>query len=152
MTSGGIRPGLVAQRAAYVRTMAGRLSGLPLANMAAFTGDTRTPAAAESYLRRALEALFDLGRHVLSKGFGVVPTEYRQIALELEAAGVIGPNEATLMRDMAGYRNRMVHLYHDIDEEELFEICREHVGDLETVLGAMTAFLLAHPERCDPNG
>ena len=30
------------------------------------SGDT--PAAAESYLRRSLEAIFDIGRHIIAKG------------------------------------------------------------------------------------
>ncbi len=29
--------------------------------------DRRNPAAAESYLRRSLEAIFDIGRHILAK-------------------------------------------------------------------------------------
>lgn len=33
-------------------------------------------AAGESFLRRALEVLLDLGRHVLAKGFGRVVPEY----------------------------------------------------------------------------
>lgn len=36
-------------------------------------------AAADSYLRRALEALMDLGRHILGKGLGRAASEYREV-------------------------------------------------------------------------
>lgn len=39
------------------------LSTLPLENVEAFHAEKHFSAAAESYLRRALEALMDLGRH-----------------------------------------------------------------------------------------
>lgn len=35
-----------------------------------FLSDRRNPAAAESYLRRSIEAVFDIGRHILAKSYG----------------------------------------------------------------------------------
>ena len=102
------------------------LSGLqrvPLESYEAFIKDPVTVAAAESYLRRALEALLDMGRHVLAKGFGKPVAEYKLIATELEAATVISSNTARTFRILAGYRNRMVHFYHEISSQELYEIC-----------------------------
>jgi len=61
---------------------------LPLNSLEDFGEDPRTPAAAESYLRRCLEALLDLGRHILAKGFGRAAAEYKVIADELKAVGV----------------------------------------------------------------
>ena len=45
--------------------------------------------AAESYLRRVLEAVLDLGRHILAKGLGEGTLEYKQVALALQRAGVL---------------------------------------------------------------
>lgn len=42
--------------------------------------------ATESYLRRCLEALLDLARHTLAKGFRRAPAEYRSITRELQSA------------------------------------------------------------------
>ena len=35
---------------------------------------------ADSCLRRSLEALFDIGRHILAKGYARGVTEYKEIA------------------------------------------------------------------------
>ncbi len=82
--------------------------------------DPRNIAAAESYLRRALEALLDLGRHILAKGLGEGAVEYRQIALALRRAGVVDEAQGALLHDMAGYRNRLTHFYDEVTAAELF--------------------------------
>jgi len=41
------------------------------------------------------------------------------------------------MRKMAGYRNRMVHFYHEITPEELHEICLNHLDEIRLLLDRM---------------
>jgi len=52
-----------------------------------FNGDS--PAVAESYIRRSLEAMFDIGRHITAKTAGKGIVEYKEIANALGNAGVI---------------------------------------------------------------
>jgi len=129
--------------------MVAEIRALPLTNRSEFFADRRNVWAAESCLRRALEALFDTGRHILVKGFGTGVTEYREIATRLQAKGVLSENESVLLRRMAGYRNRMVHFYHEVSQEELFTICTEHLGDFATVLSALKKWLQTHPDMLD---
>ena len=68
--------------------MVTELKSLHVENYSTFHSDSKHFAAAESYLRRALEALFGLGRHILAKGFGEGVPEYKHIAHELLRAGV----------------------------------------------------------------
>ena len=83
------------------------------------SGDPRNVAAGDSYVRRALEALMDLGRHILAKGLGRVASEYRDISRQLLAGGVIDEETSQRMSDMAGYRNRLVHFYDEVTPREL---------------------------------
>ena len=149
MTPAQLRAKVVAERAAWIRQMLAGLRSLPLETFAAFEVDVRNPAAAESYLRRALEALLDLGRHVLAKGFGQAVIEYKDVAKGLAEVGVLDKEEAMVLRTLAGYRNRLVHFYHEISNGELYEICTGRVGDIEGVLTAMLGWLAAHPEKID---
>jgi len=123
MSPGEIDSKVVAQRIFWISQMTDALKDLHLEEKAAFLADRHKVAAAESYLRRALEALFDIGRHILAKRFAYPATEYKEIAKGLSENRVLVENEAELMRRMAGYRNRMVHFYHEISPEELHEIC-----------------------------
>jgi len=125
------------------------IRALPLQSYEEFSADKRNIWAAESCLRRALEAIFDLGRHILSKGFGQGVTEYKQIASELEKAGVLSQDQARVLMTLAGYRNRLVHFYHEVTFEELYEICRDELGALLKIRNAFLEWLTSNPARLD---
>ncbi|MDD5206964.1 MAG: DUF86 domain-containing protein [Desulfobacterales bacterium] len=149
MTAGKIRTAIVAERVAWVRKMLEATRNLPLGSYEQFQEDPRTPAAAESHLRRALEALLDLGRHMLAKGFALAPAEYKEVADELGKMGVLSEEDRVLLRQMAGYRNRMVHFYHEVSQEELYTLCSLQLSDIERICEAMLQWLKKHPEKVD---
>ena len=64
------------ERARWIDEMLQGIRALPLGSLEEFTAESRNVAAADSYLRRALEALSDLGRHILAKGLGRPVSEY----------------------------------------------------------------------------
>jgi len=74
----GLQEKVITERVAWIREMLAGIRSLPLASYEEFVSDRRNIAAAESYLRRALEALLDLGRHLLAKGFALAVSEYRE--------------------------------------------------------------------------
>jgi uncharacterized protein YutE (UPF0331/DUF86 family) len=129
--------------------MIAEIRALPLATYKEFSANQRDVWAAESCLRRALEAIFDLGRHILAKGFGQGVTEYKQIASELEKAGVLSNSQARLLSTLAGYRNRLVHFYHEITFEELYEICRVNLDDLLKIKNAFLQWVNNNPDQID---
>ncbi|MCU0583622.1 MAG: DUF86 domain-containing protein [Syntrophales bacterium] len=141
MSPGTVDENVVAQRTRWIREAIAALKELPLSDRQAFLGNKHNVAAAESYLRRSLEALFDVGRHILAKGFGCPTAEYKEIARNLFEKNVIGKDDADLMRKIAGYRNRMVHFYNEISPDELLEICLHHTGEIETLLERMLHWL-----------
>lgn len=149
MNIGKIRTAIVTERVAWIRKMLAGIRGLPLSSFEQFIGDPRSPAAAESYLRRALEALLDLGRHVLAKGFAVAPAEYKEVADELIRVGVLPEQDGALLRKMAGYRNRLVHFYHEVSQEELHALCTLNLSEVEQVCEAILGWVREHPEQTD---
>jgi uncharacterized protein YutE (UPF0331/DUF86 family) len=140
---------VVSDRLSWVEQMVQEVRALPLQSRAAFLADRRNVWVAESCLRRALEALLDLGRHILAKGFAVGVSEYKEIATGLGDRGVLSGEEADLLRVLAGYRNRLVHFYHEVGSDELYEVCALRLADLERIAEAYRRWLKAHPERLD---
>ena len=67
MTPGPIDLKIVADRLAIVASCLEALRRLPTASLDDFRADWRNAAAADSLLRRAIEALFDAARHILAK-------------------------------------------------------------------------------------
>jgi uncharacterized protein YutE (UPF0331/DUF86 family) len=149
MTPAPIRAVIVTEKLSYIREMIEALRDLPLSSQKDFFADVRNSAAAESYLRRALEALFDLGRHIVTKGFATAPADYKEIAAILTRKGILSEDHGRVLREMAGYRNRMVHFYNEIGAEELYQICRDELTDIEAITHALTAWLREHPRKID---
>ena len=137
---------VVADRVGWVQKMIDTIQTLPVNDPEAFFADPRNPLACESCLRRALEALFDLGRHILLKQFAQAVEEYEQVGSALAAHGVLSPQEARLFRILAGYRNRMVHFYHEVGLEEIREICDTQLVDLQTILEVLKAWVRNNQE------
>ncbi len=147
MMASAVRAEIVAEKISYIRNMMEALRSLPLSSFEEFSADTRNAAAAESYLRRALEALFDLGRHILAKVFSTAPAEYKEIAEGLVKKGVLSKEDGQTLRQMAGYRNRMVHFYNEINDVELHDICRNSLADIERITQTFGQWLKEHPEK-----
>jgi len=106
-----------------------------------FLSDRRNPASTESFLRRSLEAVFDIGRHILAKSRGEKIIEYKEIALFLGREKVIPLELSQKLIPIAGYRNRLVHFYHEISDKELYEIIKKDLGDIEDFVKAIERFL-----------
>lgn len=149
MTEGGVRESVVTAKAEVVRESLALIRTLPLDSLETFLADHRTPGSGENYLRRALEALLDLGRHILAKGFGTAASEYKQIPVKLQEKGVIAAPVAEKFVRMAGYRNRIIHFYAEVTPEELYGILTNHLGDVVETLSALVGWVEEHPERVD---
>jgi uncharacterized protein YutE (UPF0331/DUF86 family) len=146
MTPSELRPRIIAERVNWIQRMLADLRSLPLESFDSFHSDPRNSASAESYLRRALEAFFDLGRHILAKGFGRPVSEYKEIARGLVEVRVLEEKDGNVLRQLAGYRNRLVHFYNEISERELYEICSNQLEDAELLLSKLTEWIRVHPE------
>jgi uncharacterized protein YutE (UPF0331/DUF86 family) len=112
-----------------------------------FLSDRKNPLFVESYLRRSLEAVFDIGRHILAKTQGFKEIEYKTIAKELGEKGIVSKELSDTFYIMAGYRNRMVHFYREVTPEELHEIVVNNLKDLERFISEIVAFIRTYQEK-----
>ena len=98
-------------------------------------------AIVESYLRRSLEAIFDIGRHIIAKTAGKGIVQYKEIARALSQEGVITGDQSEKLILMAGYRNRLVHFYHEISDTELHAILNNNLSDMEDFVKEIKRFI-----------
>ena len=132
MTQGRIDLKIVEDRLQILASCLESLRLLPVASLEDFRADWRNAAAADSLLRRAIEALFDAARHILAKAYGLGPLEYREVARLCADKGLV--EDAALqerLREIAGFRNRLTHFYDEVTPDELFGITRGELSDLE---------------------
>ncbi len=132
---------LLKQRLVLIETNCRELEALKSLPEADFLRP-RNAAAAESFLRRSLEAVFDIGRHILAKSGGIAMSrEYKSIARGLAEQGIVDASLGDTLVKMAGYRNRMVHLYHQVTNEELYRIIQTSLPDLRRFTGQVLQYL-----------
>lgn len=125
-----------------IRTALSRLKDLNKLSEKNFLEDYKNPASAETFLRHCLEGIFDIGRHLLAKsGKFRLTHEYKDIARGLSEIGVISKPLTQKLMEMAGYRNRIVHFYHEITDEELYQILQNDLKDIESFLEEIGRFL-----------
>lgn len=102
-------------------------SSMPLEE---FKADKKNYGLCEHYLRRALEGVLTIGTHILSR-LPVKTKDYQEIILSLGKLGIIPNDFAEKNKQLASYRNRMVHIYWEISQDEIYEIIKEHLADIE---------------------
>jgi uncharacterized protein YutE (UPF0331/DUF86 family) len=134
MTPGKINLKVVGDGLEIVATCLDELRTLPQSSLDEFLSDRRNPPAAESLVRRAIQALFDVLRHLLAKGYGRGVLEYKELARLAAQEGLIrDPHLAEVALRIAGFRNRLVHFYQEVTSEELYGILRDDLSDLEGI-------------------
>jgi len=134
MTPGKVDLKVVGDRLRVVEVSLSDLEAIPHALFQEFNADRRNPLASDAALRRALEALFDVARHILAKGKGLAGLEYRAVAKLAADHGLISdPELAERFTAMAGYRNRLTHHYDEVTPEELYGIITERLGDVSAI-------------------
>jgi uncharacterized protein YutE (UPF0331/DUF86 family) len=78
---------------------------------------------------------------LLAKSYGFKDLEYKKIAIELGEKGIVEKEYASVLMKMAGYRNRMANLYHEVGSEEIYDILKNHLFDIEQFVGKMASFI-----------
>ncbi len=149
MTPTRISQRVVVDRLEIIDSLLQDIRALPLEKRDVFFADRRNIWSAESCLRRCLEALFDIGRHILARGYALGVSEYKEIAVRLQEKAVLTETEARLLTVLAGYRNRLVQFYNEVSSIELFAICSNQLGDLQLVQSAYRRWIKENPEKVD---
>ncbi|MBI5300300.1 MAG: DUF86 domain-containing protein [Deltaproteobacteria bacterium] len=106
-----------------------------------YTKDSINTAVAERFLQISIQAMLDIGSHIIAEeGLGD-PLEYRDIFSILIHAKILPKHRETAFLNMVGLRNRIVHLYEDIDHKRIHHFLKKDLSDFETFLKAATRYL-----------
>ena len=94
------------------------------------------------HLRIAIEAVLTIGTHILSR----IPQngkkkDYTQVILSLADYNVLPRDFSQKIKGIAGYRNRLVHLYWKVEPKELLSVMKENLGDLQEFISHIEKFL-----------
>ena len=90
-------------------------------------------AATERYFQLAIETCINIGNRIISiEQFNKTvkaPESYSDIFIQLERVGMINKDLSERLIKMAKFRNRLVHVYWDIDPPTLYEYLNNNLQD-----------------------
>ncbi len=107
-----------------------------------FLRDFRNTESAKYLLIKAIEAAIDICNHIVATQRARAPADYADCFAVLQELGVISADLAARLKQMARFRNLVVHLYWQVDDAKVYEIIRRDLGDLEEFQRVIAAFIV----------
>lgn len=126
---------LVAKKLAQIESCLSDLRRL--ARVDAIASDVREQRFVEHTLQIAIQAALDVASHIVSDRRLGEPRANRELFGLLERDAWIMAPLATTLKNMAGFRNVLVHGYDDVDLAVLRDVLEHHLDDLEAFVAAV---------------
>ena len=101
---------------------------------------------AKYYLQTAIECCTDIAHHIIASEGWRAPRDYADAFVVLNEHGVIPDAFLSVMRRMVRFRNRLVHLYWEVDNEAVCDILQKDLGDLDRFGAYIRAFISEEKE------
>ncbi|MDG6229037.1 MAG: DUF86 domain-containing protein [Candidatus Thermoplasmatota archaeon] len=99
-----------------------------------FISDPITIAAAKYYLIVCIEAAIDLCNHIISKNKLRAPDDYADVFKVMGENHFFPSSFVDRLMQMARFRNRLVHIYWQIDVDIVYTILQDDLSDFERFL------------------
>jgi len=89
----------------------------------------------------AIESTIDMCNHIISRNGFRIPEDYGDTFAVMGEVGAIEKGFAEELVKMAKFRNRLVHLYWEVDDRQLYEILQARLEDFKKFLNSISTFL-----------
>jgi uncharacterized protein YutE (UPF0331/DUF86 family) len=113
-----------------------------MARPALIRQDLREQRFVQHTLQIAIQAALDVASHIVSDERLGEPETNRELFDLLARAGFLSPALTASLRNMAGFRNVIVHGYQHVDLAVVEDVLRNHLDDLLAFVAAIRARLL----------
>ena len=98
-------------------------------------------ASAKYNLIVAIEGAVDLCNHIIAKNGFRTPEDYADTFKAMEERGAFDQKFTKGLMQMARFRNRLVHIYWNVDNSEMYRIIQTKLPDIRRFLKEYGAFL-----------
>lgn len=95
-----------------------------------FLADKILIGSAKYYLQVTIESCLDIANHIIASERYRSPKDYADSFAILQEEDVIPNALAKKLQQMAKFRNRLVHLYGEIDDEYVYNIIQSELKDI----------------------
>ena len=124
-----------------LRKSVGRLQALSKIIKNEFVIDPDKIGSAKYHFIVAIEACIDICSHLISRNGYRVPEDYGDTFKVLSEVGAFEVLFSEELRNMAKFRNRLVHIYWEVDNDQLHELLQTRLKDFKRFLDSISRFL-----------
>ena len=128
-------PALASKKLALIESCLSDLQRL--ARPEAIDTDVRERRFVEHTLQMAIQAALDVASHLVSDRRLGEPRTNRELFDLLHRDGWIDADLTAILRNMAGFRNVLVHGYDDVDLRVVRDVLDTHLADLVAFVNAV---------------
>jgi uncharacterized protein YutE (UPF0331/DUF86 family) len=107
----------------------------------AFRSNRERQYAVLHAMQNAIEACLEIASHIVSADKLGAPRDYAGLFTMLEQHQILPTPVADQMRQMARFRNRIVHLYWDIDLDLVYTYLTQRLDDFDQYLAHIETYL-----------
>jgi uncharacterized protein YutE (UPF0331/DUF86 family) len=141
---------LVCGKLAQLRERQQTLAQLAAEPRAQFLADPVKLGAAERLLQVSIEICLDVGHHLIA-GLGLPrPAEYRDVFRILGERGLLGSDFTARLEKMAAFRNRLVHVYAEVDPEQVYQFLQKDRADFDEFARVIASFIKQQVSKQGP--
>jgi uncharacterized protein YutE (UPF0331/DUF86 family) len=131
----------MAKLTSELRKSVKRLESLSQLSRDQFCGDPDKIGSAKYHFIVAIEICIDMCNHIISRNGYRVPEDYGDTFKVMSEEGALGVAFSEELRNMSKFRNRLVHLYWEVDDDQVHEILGTRLVDFKKFLDALAGFL-----------
>lgn len=124
-----------------LRKSVARLNYLANLSLDDFLGDPDKIGSSKYHFIVAIESCIDMCNHIIARNGFRVPDDYGDTFQVMYEVGAIDANFSEELKNMAKFRNRLVHLYWEVDEKQVHELLQKRIGDFKRLLDNIAEFL-----------
>lgn len=107
----------------------------------AFRSNRERQYAVLHAMQNAIEACIEIASHIVSADRLGAPRDYASLFTMLEQHRILSMTMADQMRQMARFRNRIVHLYWDVDLDLVYAYLTQRLADFDDYLAHIETYL-----------
>ncbi len=136
-----VRPDVIQKRLTKIQEYLKILEGLRRYSLEEFLASPERYGSAERFLQLAIEALDDIGSHIIAdQDFGAVDSA-SDIPCLLHEKGYFGEDLREIWIRMIGFRNIVVHDYLDIDRQTVHDVLQKNLKNIQDLMRVFAQFL-----------
>jgi len=136
-----VKPEVIENRIKKLQDYLEKLLKLKSISKNEFISDFRNSNSAKYLLQVSIKCCLDIANHIIASEKYRSPEDYADSFRVLNEREIVPNSLINRLIEMAKFRNRIVHIYWEVDEDLVYDIIQSYLGDFELFIQSILKVL-----------